>query len=136
MSDVLDYADITDLHGGSMTPEQVVSWPAETIKAGQTATHQITVKVNDPIPQTPAGSSDPARYNLVMTNVFGDAVNIRLPGSPTKSVETAAATLPNTGPGTSLIIAGAIVIIAGYFYGRARLLAQESTLALQETTAA
>lgn len=136
MSDVLDYADITDLHGGSMTPEQVVSWPAETIKAGQTATHQITVKVNDPIPQTPAGSSDPARYDLVMTNVFGDAVNIRLPGSPTKSVETAAATLPNTGPGTSLMIAGAIVIIAGYFYGRARLLAQESTLALQETTAA
>ncbi len=132
LSDVLDYADVTDLHGGKMDANQNVSWPAQTIKAGQTATHQITVRVKDPVPQTPAGSSDPARYDLVMTNVYGDAVNIRLPGSPQKTIESAAGTLPNTGPGTTLMIAGAIVIIAGYFFGRARLLSEESTIAVQE----
>lgn len=131
LSDVLDYADVTDLHGGTMSAESVVTWPAETIKAGKTASHQITVKVKDPVPQTPAAPGDPNHFDLVMTNVYGDTVNIKLPGSPEKSIETAAATLPNTGPGTSLMIAAAIVIIAGYFYGRARLLAEESSLAIQ-----
>ncbi len=139
LSDVLDYADVTDLHGGKMDADQNVSWPAQTIKAGQTAKRQITVKVKDPVPQTPAGSSDPARYDLVMTNVYGDAVNIRLPGSPAKTIETVtgpAGTLPNTGPGTSLMIGATIVIVAGYFFGRARVLADESTIAVQEIAGA
>lgn len=131
MSDVLDYADVVDLHGGAISSTKIVTWPAETIKTGQTASHQITVKIKNPIPQTPAGSSDPTHFDLIMTNVYGDTINIRLPGSPEKTVETAASTLPNTGPGTSLMIGAAIVIVGGYFFSRSRLLAEESKLAIQ-----
>jgi hypothetical protein len=68
-----------------------------------------------------------------MTNVYGNTINIKVPGSVTKTIETATTTsLPNTGPGTSLFLAASIVMIAGYFYGRARLLARESELALKE----
>lgn len=137
LSDVMDYADTVDLHGGSLSTDLVVSWPAETIAAASTASHQITVKVKSPVPQTPTGSSDPAHFDLVMTNVYGNAVNIKLPGSPAKTVETVTtSTLPNTGPGTSLIVAASIVVFGGYFYGRARLLAEESNLAVQESIAA
>jgi uncharacterized repeat protein (TIGR01451 family) len=136
LNDVLDYADITDLHGGTMNTNKSVSWPAQTIKAGKTASHQITIKVKDPVPQTPAAPGDPNHFDLVMTNVYGDTINIKLPGSPAKTIEGAAATLPNTGPGTSLMVAAAIVIIGGYFYGRARLLADESSLAVQESLGA
>jgi uncharacterized repeat protein (TIGR01451 family) len=136
MSDVMDYANITDLHGGTLSSaDKVVSWPTEKIDVGATATHQITVKVKDPVPQTPASTSDPMHFDLIMTNVYGNAVNIKLPGSPAKQVQVAAASLPNTGPGTTLFIAASVVIVAGYFYGRASLLARESNLAVKETAA-
>jgi uncharacterized repeat protein (TIGR01451 family) len=134
LNDVLDYADVSDLHGGTISSANIVSWPAQDIKAGQTATAQVTVKVKNPIPQTPASTSDPAHFDLVMTNVYGNTVNIKVPGSLTKTIETATTTsLPNTGPGTSLFLAAGIVMVAGYFYGRARLLARESELAVKET---
>jgi hypothetical protein len=135
MNDVLDYAEVTDLHGGTMSSDNTVSWPAQDIGGRTTATVKITVKVKNPVPQTPVSSSDPTRFNLIMTNVYGNAVNINLPGSPGKTVEAAGSSLPNTGPGTSLFISGIILVAAGYFYSRSRLLARESNLALQESTA-
>jgi uncharacterized repeat protein (TIGR01451 family) len=134
LSDVLDYANITDLHGGSLSTDGVASWPSETIAANETAKHQITVKVKDPIPQTPTSTSDPGHFDLTMTNVYGNTVNITLPGSPAKTVETTAATLPNTGPGTSLFIAAAFVIVSSYFWARSRLLSDEAMIAIHEST--
>jgi uncharacterized repeat protein (TIGR01451 family) len=137
LNDVLDYADVSDLHGGTISSANIVSWPAQDIKAGQTATAQVTVKVKNPIPQTPASTSDPAHFDLVMTNVYGNTINIKVPGSLTKTIETATTTsLPNTGPGTSLFLAAGIVMVAGYFYGRARLLGRESELAIKEVNSA
>ena len=136
MSDVLDYADITDTHGGRLESDNQLSWPAETIAAGATVTHKVTVRVKAEIPQTPASSSDPAHFDLTMTNVYGNTINIKLPGSPTKTVEAVTtSTLPNTGPGTTLLIAGLTVILAGYCYARSELLAKESNLALKEMAA-
>ena len=136
MNDVLDYADITDFHGGKIDNEGQVTWPAETIKAGATVTHQITVKIKNPIPQTPASKSDPNHFDLVMTNVFGNSIVINLPGSPTKTVEIVTGDLPNTGPGTTFAIVAAIVLLSGYFYQRSRLLSKESTIALKEMAGA
>lgn len=136
MDDVLVYADVSDLHGGTIDADNKVSWPPTFIDPGKTATVQITVKVKDPVPQTPVTNNDPGHYDLVMTNVYGNTVNIGVPGSPQKTVEAATASLPNTGPGTSMLVGAAVVIVAGYFYGRSRLLAKESVLALKENTAA
>jgi len=133
LNDVLDYADVTDLHGGTIDNNGVVSWQQREIKGNQTAQVQITVRVKNPIPQTPASTSDPSHFDLVMTNVYGNTVNIKLPGSPAKTIETVTTTsLPNTGPGTSLFIAASVVIVAAYFYSRARLLARESDIALHQ----
>jgi uncharacterized repeat protein (TIGR01451 family) len=132
LNDVLDYADVTDLHGGTLDAHGTVSWQPQLIGASTTASVQVTVKVKNPIPQTPVSTSDPAHFDLVMTNVYGNSINIKIPGSVTKTIETATVTtLPNTGPGTSLFAAAAIVIVAGYFYGRARLLSRESDLAIK-----
>ncbi|HEX5744402.1 MAG TPA: hypothetical protein VFX84_03050 [Candidatus Saccharimonadales bacterium] len=135
LDDVLVYASITDLHGGTMDGNHTVTWPAVDIAVGDTRSVQATVKVKDPVPQNPRGQDDPNHFDLTMTNVYGNAVNIKVPGGSQKQVEAAAATLPNAGPGTSLLAGGAVVMIAGYFYGRARLLSKESELALQESHA-
>ena len=132
LSDVLDYADVVSLDGGSMDSNDIVSWPAATIAAGTILNHQITVKVKSPIPATPTSSSDPGHFDLIMTNVYGNAININLP--PVNIVQ-ASQKLPNTGPGTSITIVSFIVLITGYFAARARLLSREAAIAIQETTA-
>ena len=132
LSDVLDYADVVSLDGGSIdTTTGEVTWPTTDIKADATLSHTITVKVKNPIPQTPASTSDPGHFDLTMTNVYGNTINIKVPGSPVKTIATQSTTLVNTGPGTSLFAVAFVVVLAGYFYGRARLLSKESALALQ-----
>ncbi|MDB5186092.1 MAG: hypothetical protein JWL85_615 [Candidatus Saccharibacteria bacterium] len=125
LNDVLDYADVVDLHGGTQDKNNIVRWPATTINPGATIQKQITVKIKNPIPQTPVSLSDPTRYDLVMTNVYGTAVNIKLPQTPGKTSEVLASTLPQTGPGSSTIVVFSITVIASYFFARTRLMAKE-----------
>lgn len=135
LSDVLDYATVQNLDGGSLNNSTgEVVWPTADIQAGATLSHTITVQVMNPIPSTPPSISDPGHYDSVMTNVYGNSININVPQPLVKTIATTSASLPNTGPGSSLIIAGAIAVLAGYFFFRTRLLADESVIAVQETT--
>lgn len=135
IGDILEYADVTDYHGGVKDSNNIVKWPATDIKAGGSISKQITVKVKDPIPQTPASATNPGSYDLVMTNVYGNTVNIKLPGSVAKTTEQVATTLPNTGPGTNIAIGFAITAVAGYFLARSRLLAKEIDIVRTEYAA-
>ena len=125
ISDVLDYADVIDLHGGALDSEKVVSWSKKDIGANQTITNVITVRINQIIPNTPASSSDPAHFDMKMTNVYGNAIEIKLPADVVKTTEIVTTSLPNTGPGTSLIIGFSLSLIIAYFFMRSRLLAKE-----------
>lgn len=124
-SDVLDYADITDLHGAKLDVNKNVVWPAYDIAAGQTLARTVTIKIKDPIPATPVSSSDPGHYDLTMTNIYNDTINIKLPPAVSKQIETAARVLPNTGPGTSLIIGFIMTSAVAYFFARSKLFAME-----------
>ncbi|HVC36177.1 MAG TPA: hypothetical protein VNE40_01885 [Candidatus Dormibacteraeota bacterium] len=133
LSDVLDYADIVDLYGGTIDSYNLVTWPADNIQAGQTVNHQIKVQVKNPIPQTPTSVSDGSHFDLIMTNSYGNTININVPGSPIKTAEVQIAALPNTGPGSSLMIAGMVTVLVGYFFARSRLLAREGSIVMHET---
>ncbi len=128
ITDVLDYADIVNLHGGTLDSEHIVRWPATDIKPGETIKKVLTVKVKDPIPQTPASTSNPGTFDLNMTNVYGNVINIKLPPTVIKTTEQVTKSLPNTGPGTSLLIGFIITAGAGYFFARSRLIAKELTI--------
>ncbi len=126
ISDILDYAVATDLHGGKQDKNGLVSWPALDIGSKKTVSKLITVKVKDPLPTTPASTSDPKHFDMTMTNVYGDTINIKLPPPVTKQTELITTqTLPNTGPGASLIIGFSVTAIVGYFFARSRLMAAE-----------
>lgn len=126
LSDVLDYSDTVDLNGGKIDKNTlVVSWPAVDLKPGQTIKKYISIRVKNQIPNTPVSSSDPGKYDLVMTNVFGNAVNIRLASDVVKSTEQVVQTLPNTGPGEVLLVAFTISLICGYFFARTRIMGKE-----------
>ncbi|HTE58544.1 MAG TPA: hypothetical protein VK694_07425 [Verrucomicrobiae bacterium] len=135
LSDTLEYATATDLSGGQLDAQGVVSWPKQDIAAGTIVEKHITVRVKNPIPQTPASASDPGSFNLVMTNVYyGTAVNIKLPASSSKSVEMAVTSMPNTGPGTTLAIGFIVLTFMGYFLARSTLLAKEVDLVRADYT--
>ncbi len=131
MNDVLDYANISDLHGGQIDKDNYIFWPLTDIKPGETITHQLTIKIKDPVPSTPASSSDPAHFDCIITNTYGDSISIKMQCPVAKTVETAAA-LPNTGPGTSLAIGFGLTAVVGYFFARSRLFAEELDIVRQE----
>jgi uncharacterized repeat protein (TIGR01451 family) len=133
LSDVLDYAVVTDLHHGVIdNATGVVTWPAQDIKAGATVTEQIEIQIKPTIVNTPASSSDPAHFDMIMTNVYGNTINIKLPPNVITTVAAVTTTtLPNTGPGAGLFFSFAIMLITGYFFARSRLLAKEATIAIQ-----
>lgn len=132
VSDVLDYATIEDLHGGTIDSQNVISWPKQSIRASSSITAQFSIKVKDPVPNTPASSSDPAHFDMKMTNVYGNSVTINLPPTLAKTTELATTqSLPNTGPGTTLAVGFMVVAGAAFLFARNRLFAKELDLVRQ-----
>ncbi|MCA9330561.1 DUF11 domain-containing protein [Candidatus Saccharibacteria bacterium] len=133
IGDILDYADVTDAHGGTLDKAtNIIKWPAGSIAGGVTMEQKLTVKVKDPIPQTTKSSSNPGTYDLTMTNVYGNKVDIKLPGNVVKTTEQVTTTLPNTGPGTSLLIGFVVTTVIAYFFARSRLMVTELAIAREE----
>jgi hypothetical protein len=133
LSDVLDYAVVKDLDGGAIDDNGLVTWPAKDLAPTTTETHTITVQVKDPIPNTPPDPGDPAHFDHVMTNTYNNTINISLPGTAVTAVVASSTKLVNTGPGTSLAIVGGIVLVAGYFFARSRLLVDEAIIATHQS---
>lgn len=125
IGDILEYADISNLHGGTIDANNTVRWPATNIPAGKTIEKQVTVKVKAVIPSTPTPGTNPGSFDCKMTNVYGDTIEINVPCSPAKTAEIVNGSLPNTGPGETLAVAFVVTTIAGYFLARSRLMAKE-----------
>jgi uncharacterized repeat protein (TIGR01451 family) len=124
VSDILDYADITDLNGAKLEGT-FLRWPATDLSAGETVNKKFTVKVKNPIPSTPISSSDPAHFDLIMNNVYGNQVTIKLPSDVVKTTEIVTQTLPNTGPGETMAAVVGFTVFVSYFFARTRLFAKE-----------
>lgn len=127
MGDVMEYTEkIVSLDGGTLDENNIIHWPATDFAPGATVTKVVVIQVKDVIPQTPQSTSNPGSFDLMMTNTFhGKTINIKLPGSVAKIVEQTTTTLPNTGPGTTVAVAGAVMVITSYFFYRSRLMAKE-----------
>lgn len=133
ISDILEYADVVDLYGGTKDDNNMVSWDPVDIQPDQTVVKRITVKVKNPIPNTPVAASNPNSFDMTMTNVFyGSTVNIKLPPNVIKTTEQVTKQLPNTGPGEAIGVSVVITVVAGYFFARSRLMAKELEIVTHE----
>lgn len=132
LNDVLDYAVPANLSGGSISSGGILSWAAVTIEPMQSVQKIFTVQVKNPVPTTAPAKDDPEAFNSIMTNIYGNTINIKVQQpivvTAVKTIATTTA-LPNTGPGASIVIFAVIAILAGYFYLRSRLLLKESAIA-------
>ncbi|MCA9332374.1 hypothetical protein KDA00_00705 [Candidatus Saccharibacteria bacterium] len=130
--DVLQYADIINLSGGKLDQYGIAVWPGVDIKPGETIEKKIVVKIKNPIPQTPVSTSDPGSYDMKLTNIYGNVINVKLPPNIVKTTEYVTKELPNTGPGETLAAGFVIFSVAGYFFMRSRLIAKEADIIRSE----
>lgn len=128
IADILEYADIVNLHGGTKDDKEIVRWPAIDIKAGQTIEKQITIRIKNPVPQTPQSVSNPGSFDMTLTNVYGNTVQVKLPPTVIKTTEQVTTSLPNTGPGETLAVGVTLTVIVSYFFARSRLMVKELEL--------
>ncbi len=129
LADVLEYSTLVDNGGGTFNDStKTLSWPTVTLAPKAKQVRSFAIQVLDPIPATAQGASDPTSYDCVMTNVFGNAVQIRVECPTPKVVEQVTAELPHTGPTENLIFAGIVLAIVTYFYARSRQVKKEVRL--------
>ncbi len=142
VTDVLDYADITDLKGADLLNEsgiRSISWKDPvSIAAGASLEKQFVVKVKSSIPKVNTPAGDPTKYDCQIENTIGgtkstkDTVVVKFDAVQCKPIETVVKKLPNTGPGSSLALTFFGVMVIVYFYSRSRLLAKEMDIVRYE----
>lgn len=138
LSDVLEYADVVDLGGGSLiqsgsTPHQAaegsdtrslvgpaVTWPSVTLKPGESAKKIVLVRVKATIPATAVNMANMKSYDCKMANTFGNTLSVGVNCPPEKVAETVVTQLPHTGATENMIFAGVVLAVVTYFYARAR----------------
>ena len=140
INDTLEYADVVNA-GDAQVAQQgnttVLEWAPLTVKAGQTITKTVTFRMKDPLPTTNTPPGNPESFDCKIQNSIASStaiVTIDQTNCLPKVVEQTATVLPNTGPGSSLLIVFAMVAIVGYFFARSRLMARELEIVKAEYT--
>ncbi|HEU5187706.1 MAG TPA: hypothetical protein VFT87_04335 [Candidatus Saccharimonadales bacterium] len=129
LGDVLEYARLIDAGGGSFNEEtKILSWGQVPIAGQQTEKWRFTIQVNETIPQTPQGANNPAAYNCIMTNAYGNTIDINVNCPPVKAVESAVKRLPETGVGANIAFGTGLFMVVTYFFARSRQLKKEMQL--------
>ena len=134
--DTLEYANLIDNGGGTFDKKTgVLSWPQETLKAGEKQSRMFTVQLASTVAAGARGVSDPLSYDCIMLNTFGNSVQIKVDCPAPKQVENVAAELPRTGPTENLLFAGGLLSVVAFFYARSRQLKSEVRLIRRDINA-
>jgi len=136
LTDTLQYATLTDAAGGTFDDKtQTLSWPNVTIAKGDSISRTILVQLKDPIPATPTGLSDETSYDCMISNIFGNRVDIKVDCPAPKVVEQTVTQLPHTGPTENILFSGIVLAIVAFFYLRSRQLGKEVHLIRRDLNA-
>jgi len=137
IGNVLQYADLTNqsqisLQDMTLDSQNYLRWKIPNLAAGTTDVKTIQVKVKGIIPTTNTPSKLSPDYSCRFSNDYGNEVTINVNCPAAKSLEQAATTLPNTGPGTVLTIGVIVASVAGYLFSRSRIMARELNIIRNE----
>lgn len=135
IGDILEYAGLDEAalaeNGGDYNTEtKKVEWSNVTIPASSSLEQTFRVIVKDPIPTTNLPSALGTSFDCKISNEYGNEITMNINCPLVKGLET----LPNTGPGSSIVMSGLITTTVGYFYARSRLLSKEIDLVRADYT--
>jgi hypothetical protein len=133
LGDVLEYAKLLDNGGGHFDEQsRILSWGEVSLGPQQTDKRSFIVQVNDVIPATPSGGNDPAAFNCLMTNSYGNTIEIHVDCPIEKAIEGAVHQLPSTGPSENIAFGTILIMLAAYFYARNKQMNKEVKLVRKE----
>ena len=127
--DLLDYSTLIDNGGGTLdTTTKILSWPDVTLAPNTKQTRTFAIRLLDTIPTTAQDINNTKSYDCIMTNTFGNSIDVRVDCPVIKVVEQIVAGLPSTGTTENIIFASIILATATYLYARTRQLEKEVRL--------
>jgi len=133
--DALEYSTLVDNGGGILDNSNgVLSWPDITLAPKTKQTRTFVIKLLPVIPATAHGVSNPASFDCLITNTFGNTINTRVDCPTPKIIEQVTKELPKTGPTENLLFAGIVLSITTYFYARTRQVKKEVRLIRRDIT--
>ena len=128
IGDILDYAvlDVDFLKQQNGTYDEAtkkVVWNIN-VPANGAVLSKFRVSIKSPVPSTNSPSNVSTTFDCKISNDYGNEITIDVNCPIVKSIES----LPNTGPGSSVIMMSGITFIVAYFYFRSRLMSKEIDL--------
>ncbi len=135
LEDVLQYSTLIDNGGGILdSTTKVLSWSDANLGPKQQQTRTFVVRVMKNIPADASGQSDPTSFDCMMTNVYGNQIDIRVDCPTPKIIEKTTSELPQTGPTENIMFAGILCAVTTYFYARSRQLKKETVIIRKNVT--
>ncbi len=129
LKDILEYSTLIDNGGGTFdATSKTLSWPSITLEKGEKQSRVFAVRLIEIIPATAQGQSEPTSFNCIMTNTFGNQVDISVNCPSPKVIEQVVGQLPKTGPTENILFGGILLSIAMFFYARTRQIKSEVRL--------
>lgn len=129
LADVLEYANIIDNGGGTLDKTTgILSWLDVNLNPNTKQTRTFIIRLFDMIPATAQGLYNSTSYDCIMTNTFGNSIDIRVDCPAPKMIERVATELPKIGPTENMIFSGIVLAFTLYFYARTRQLKKEIRL--------
>jgi uncharacterized repeat protein (TIGR01451 family) len=126
LADTLEYSTVTDSGGGILNKTtMVLTWPDITLSPKTKQTRTFIVKILNVIPLTSQGTSEKTSFDCIMTNTFGNSIDVRINCPTPKIIENVVTQLPVTGPAENILFIGIILSTTAYFYARTRQLKKE-----------
>jgi hypothetical protein len=125
LSDILEYADLTDDGGGAVSKNSILSWPETTIEPKSQQTRTFTTKIVKEVPATANGQNNFRSYDCQITNVFGNVLDLKINCPALKITEQITSTLPKIDSSKAIITMTIILGIGLFFYLRTRQIREE-----------
>ena len=133
LSDVLEYGMLFENGGGKFNNDsKTLTWENINLKPGQVESRRLVVQIADVIPTTPRAGNNLSSYNCILTNAYGNTINIRVDCPLGKTIENTVQQLPSTGPGENILFGTALLVTVTYFYARSRQMNKEVRLLRKE----
>ena len=129
LSDALEYATLIDNGGGTLDKTtKILSWPDVTLSSKSKQTRTFVIRLLEIIPATAKGSTNTSSYDCIMTNSFGNSIDINVDCPTQKIIENVAKELPQIGISENMVFAVIILVLTLFFYARTRQLQSEIRL--------
>lgn len=136
LADALEYSMLVDNGGGRLdTTTNILSWPETTLAPNTEQSRTFAIRLLDSIPATARGTVNTKSYDCVITNSFGNTVDIAVDCPVVKTIENIVSQLPSAGITENIVLALTVLAITAFLYARSKQLEKEIHLIRKDTSA-